>query len=99
MAPFLLSIAMTFHDCGGSSLTGATSPESPKLVSSLPVLETAVLTKILLPQTTGLECASPGIFVFHRTLSDFEASHVTGFGEPSTTPVAPGPRNCDQFCA
>src|SRR6185437_2382060 len=82
----------------GSSLTGVVSPKRPKRVSSLPLL-TAVTTNTLLPQTTGLACERPGIGVFQRTFSDFEASHFTGFAKPSATPVAPGPRNCGQFCA
>src|SRR5437667_11857925 len=55
--------------------------------------------KILLPHTTGLECASPGIAGFQRVLTDLSASHVIAAGRPSTTPAAPGPRNCGQFCA
>src|SRR6185369_18075738 len=84
--------------CFGSSLTGATSPKRPYRVSSLPVV-TAVVTNTLFPQTTGLEWANPGISVFQRTLVFFGTSHLTTAGLPSTTPVAPGPRNWGQFCA
>src|SRR5437763_8296704 len=89
---------MTFHACCGSFLTGSTSPKRPYRVSSL-TLFTAVVTNTLSPQTTGLECESPGIGVFQRTLSDVEVSHFTGLLGPSATPVAFGPRNCGQFCA
>src|SRR5688500_7825691 len=69
----------------------------PNRVSSLALL-TAVVTKILLPQTTGLEWARPGIASFQRTFCAAVASHFTGWPGLSTTPVASGPRNCGQFC-
>src|SRR5687767_4742767 len=85
------------HECFASSV----AKPMPRLfglklapVSSL----TAVMTKTLLPHTTGLACERPGTGVFHRTLSDFAASHVTGRGRPSATPEALGPRNEGQFC-
>src|SRR5687768_8429578 len=59
---------------------------------------TAVMTKTLLPHTTGLACERPGTGVFQRTLNDFAASHETGRGRPSATPEALGPRNEGQFC-
>src|SRR6185369_4469533 len=74
------------------------SPKCPKRVSSLPAL-TAVTTNTLLPQTTGLACERPGIAVFQRTFCEVAASNFAGFARPSVTPVAPGPRNCGQFCA
>src|ERR1044072_7120327 len=60
---------------------------------------TAVTTNTLFPQTTGLACDRPGIGVFQRTFCEVAASNLTGLAAPSVTPVAPGPRNCGQFCA
>ena len=48
----------------------------------------AVLMNTLLPQTTGLEWARPGIGVFHLTFTALLASHFTAAGEPSATPAA-----------
>src|SRR5882724_5139974 len=59
----------------------------------------AVVTKTLSPQTTGHECASPGIGVFQRMFVPLVASQVVGVGLPSATPEAFGPRNDGQFCA
>src|SRR5687767_10775932 len=55
--------------------------------------------KNFVAHTTGLEWARPGIAVFQRTFVCADASHFTGCDEPSTTPVAPGPRNWGQFCS
>src|SRR5271169_1771077 len=52
----------------------------------------------LSPQTTGLECASPGIAVFQRTFSFFVASHLVG-AVPSATPEPLGQRNVGQLAA
>src|SRR6185369_9040090 len=59
----------------------------------------AVITKILLPQTIGLECERPGMLVFQSTFCDFSRSQVLGGFVPSATPDAFGPRNEGQFCA
>src|SRR4030095_4615726 len=48
------------------------------------------------PQPTGLECASPGIGVFHRVLVD---CHLVGSGRSSAIPLAFGPRKEGQFSA
>jgi hypothetical protein len=71
----------------------------PKRASGFGSLLTAVVTKTRSPQTTGLECESPGMGVFQTTPVDFVASHLTGAGRPSATPEALAPRNCGQFCA
>src|SRR5438132_8938341 len=59
----------------------------------------AVVTKTLSPQTTGQECASPGIVVFQRTFVPLVASQLVGVVFPSATPVALAPRNDGQFWA
>src|SRR6185436_14556930 len=51
------------------------------------------------PQTTGLECPSPGTAVFQRMLVDFSASQLMGNAWPSAIPEAFGPRNDGQFWA
>src|SRR5687767_3479371 len=47
----------------------------------------------------GLECARPGMGVFHTMFSDFSAFQDTGVLRPSATPEAAGRRNVGQFCA
>src|ERR1041384_8821086 len=74
-------------------------PRSFALKVGFASLLTAVITKILLPQTIGLECERPGIAVFQSTFCDFSKSQVTGGFVPSATPDAFGPRNDGQFCA
>src|SRR5215208_7690850 len=59
----------------------------------------AVITKIWLPETIGLECERPGMMVFQSTLCDFSTSQVIGGFVPSATPDAFGPRNDGQSCA
>ena len=61
--------------------------------------EMAVVTKIWFPQTIGLECARPGMPVFHAMLTPLETFQLVGSFWPSATPDAPGPRNEGQFCA
>jgi hypothetical protein len=59
----------------------------------------AEVRKIVSPQTTGLEWASPGIGVRHTMCSPFEPSHLSGSRCPSATPDACGPRNDGQLPA
>ena len=75
------------------------SPYSPTLSSGFSWPLTALVTKIRLPHTTGLECPRPGIGVFHFTFSRVSAFHRVGAGWPSATPLAFGPRNDGQFPA
>jgi hypothetical protein len=83
--------------CFEVSLSESTSPYKPARKYSPPLLLMAVVTNILLPQTTGLECASPGMGVFHSMFVPLVASQVTGAGLPSATPEAFAPRNDGQF--
>src|ERR1044071_947174 len=55
---------------------------------------TAVVTKILLPQTIGDECPRPGIVVFHFMF--LAAVHSEGRFFSSETPCPEGPRHCGQ---
>src|SRR5688500_5550988 len=61
--------------------------------SAAAVKATAVATNTRFPQTIGLECASPGMGVFHLILTPFSPSHVMGGFVPSAMPVLEGPRN------
>ena len=56
----------------------------------------ALVTKIVSPQTIGLECASPGIGVRHRMFSPVAGFHVSGRFCLSLTPDASRPRNDGQ---
>src|SRR5258707_12302788 len=73
-------------------------PYSPTFSDASPSAGTALVTKILSPQITGLECASPGISVDHRMFLCDSPFHSTG-GDPPATPLAEGPRNCGQSAA
>ena len=55
-----------------------------------------VATKMVSPQTTGLEWPRPGIGVFQRTAWFLPTSQVTGAGWRSSIPAARMPRNCGQ---
>src|SRR5258708_6544006 len=70
-------------------------PYSPTFSDASPSAGTALVTKILSPQITGLECASPGISVDHRMFLCDSPFHSTG-GDPLPTPLAEGPQNCGQ---
>ena len=58
---------------------------------------TALVTKIRCPQTTGLECASPGIGVRQRMFSPVLPFHRSGRFCRSATPEACGPRKEGQL--
>src|SRR5438046_493338 len=73
------------------------SPYRPTLRSSFALPLMALVTNMRLPQTIGLECPSPGIDVFQRTLVDFSTSQVIGLEKPSATPFASLPRNEGQL--
>src|SRR5574341_820806 len=53
----------------------------------------AVVTKIRSAQTIGLECAKPGIRVFHLILTSFSPSQISGKFCCSAIPAACMPRN------
>ena len=57
----------------------------------------ALVTKIRSPQTTGLECASPGMGVRHRMFSPVLPFQRSGRCCPSATPDACGPRKDGQL--
>src|SRR4051794_10069963 len=59
----------------------------------------AVETNTRLPQTTGLETATPSTGVFQATFSFAGAFHLTAVGLPSAVPAAFAPRNDGQFWA
>src|SRR5688572_19216917 len=50
------------------------------------------------PHTIGLECASPGMEVFHATFREAPTSQLVGTVVVDT-PAALAPRNAGQFCA
>jgi hypothetical protein len=62
-------------------------------------LLTALVTKTRPPQTTGLECARPGIAVRQRTFSPVFGSQRSGRFCRSATPEACGPRKEGQLPA
>jgi hypothetical protein len=66
-----------------------------KLAAPRPL--SALVTNTRPPQTTGLECASPGRVAFHSTFSPVLTSHVSGRSWPSATPEARGPRKLGQL--
>src|SRR5262245_3503356 len=55
------------------------------------------LTKILSPQTIGVDPLRPGSASFHWTFSVFP--HRNGTFVSSLTPLCSGPRQCGQFSA
>src|SRR4029453_14703060 len=61
-----------------------------------PALLTAVVVNTRLPQTIGLELATPGIGVFHLMFLPLAASHSVTARCPSPLPALPSPRNADQ---
>ena len=64
---------------------------------ALPLPLIALVTKMRSPQTTGLECARPGIGVRQRMPSFEVAFHVSGRSCPFAIPVAFGPRKDGQL--
>src|SRR5262245_32638550 len=92
-------MAMSRHVCFDESFTGSTSPYNPVRIPWFGSLLIAVDTKTRLPQTIGLETATPGTAVFHATFSPVAVFHVTAVGAPSATPAAFVPRNAGQCCA
>src|SRR5579884_2096833 len=56
---------------------------------------TAVSTKTLPPQTTGVAEPLPGSFTFHLMLLD--SLQLVGGLASGATPLAIGPRHCGQF--
>src|SRR5437762_1529163 len=56
--------------------------------------ETAVVTKILSPETMGDDQARPGSATFHCTF--LSGPQASGSLESSATPAPLGPRNCGQ---
>src|SRR5215207_1346065 len=81
------------------SLDASPSPYRPGRKEASGSLLTELVTKILSPQTTGLECARPGIGVRQRTFSPFAPSQRSGRFCPSATPAACRPRNAGQLPA
>src|SRR6185369_6522618 len=79
------------------SFDASPSPYKPGRKVAFGSLLTAVVTKIRFPQTTGLECASPGIGVRQRMFSPVLPFHLSGRFCPSATPEACGPRNEGQL--
>ena len=59
---------------------------------------TTVVTKTLLPHTTGLDQPRPGMAVFHATFS-VALQRSGSAGSSSTTPVMAGPRHWVQWSA
>src|SRR5690349_24273866 len=98
MRPVFLSRQYTRQLCLDASLAAAAVSVRPCSNCGLASLLMAVVTKTRSPHTTGLECARPGIGVFHAMLADFSTSQVTGGFIPSATPDACVPRNDGQFC-
>src|SRR5829696_4005244 len=96
--PVALSRASRRHVCLELSVTGSTSPYWPVRMPCLGSLLTAVETKTRLPQTIGLDTATPSTGVFHATFSPVAAFHLTAVGLPSAVPAALAPRNDGQFC-
>src|SRR5690349_18016854 len=99
MRPVFLSRQYTRQLCLDASLAAAAVSVRPCSNCGLASLLMAVVTKMRSPHTTGLECARPGIGVFHAMLEDFSTSQLTGGFIPSATPEACEPRNDGQFCA
>ncbi len=97
--PVFLSSAISRHVCFDESFTGSTSPYSPVRMPCFGSLLIAVDTNTRLPQTIGLETATPGTGVFHATFSPVGAFHFTAVGVPSAMPAAFAPRNDGQCCA
>jgi hypothetical protein len=64
--PVFLSSAMTRHSCTVTSLDGS-MPPSLGLYCDVAALLIAVVRNTRSPHTTGLECPTPGIAVFHNT--------------------------------
>jgi hypothetical protein len=96
--PSRLSSAKIIHVCLALSF----ARPIPRSLATKLVFESsliAVITKIWLPQTTGLACDRPGTGVFQITFSALSTSQVVGGLVPSATPDAFGPRNEGQFCA
>src|ERR1043165_4445539 len=83
--------------CSERSCDASPSPYRPGRKVAFGSLLTALVTNILSPQTTGLECASPGIGVRHRMFSPVLTSHLSGRFCFSTTPEACVPRNEGQL--
>src|SRR6185369_1215109 len=79
------------------SFDASPSPYKPGRNDAFGSLLIAVVTKIRFPQTTGLECASPGIGVRQRMFSPVFPLHLSGRFCPSATPEACGPRNDGQL--
>src|SRR6185295_18658476 len=83
--------------CRVRSFDASPSPYKPGRNDAFGSLLIAVVTKIRFPQTTGLECASPGIGVRQRIFSPVLPFHLSGRFCPSATPEACGPRNDGQL--
>jgi hypothetical protein len=69
-------------------------PYKPSFKGAFPLFDTAVVINSRPPTTTGLECPSPGISVFHLMLRFGlpDAALQLAGAEPSPTPPAPTPR-------
>src|ERR1700752_851101 len=98
MRPSCLLRAKIIQVCLASSFARS-MPRSFALKPAFASLLTAVITKIWLFQTIGLECERAGMFVFQSTFCVFSRSQEVGGFVPSATPDAFGPRNDGQFCA
>src|SRR6185369_15913301 len=79
------------------SFDASPSPYKPGRNDAFGSLLTAVVTKTRFPQTTGLECASPGIGVRQRMFSPVLPFHLSGRFCPSAIPEAFGPRKDGQL--
>src|SRR5215217_2931188 len=83
--------------CFERSVDASPSPYKPGRNDAFGSVLTAEVTKIRFPQTTGLECARPGIAVRQRMFWPVFPFHSSGRFCPSATPDAFGPRNDGQL--
>src|SRR4026208_1283703 len=97
--PVRLARQKRLNWCFDVSVRRSSSPASGYWKTDFGSLETAEVTKMRSPQTTGLECPRPGIAVLHAIFRLAATSHEAGAPrEVSSTPVAPGPRKDGEFC-
>src|SRR5260370_20818538 len=99
MAPLFRSRQINFHCCAVRSSDASPSPYRPRLKLASARLLTAVVTKTRSSHTIGLECANPGMGVFHLTPVPCETLQLTGRCCRSEPPDADGPLKEGQFCA
>src|SRR6187200_3041353 len=99
IVPLRLSMAYVTNRWGDRSSEESPSPYSPGLKVALGFALIAVVTNTRLPQTTGLECPSPGSEVRQRMLSPVFTSQLSGRFCLTATPDACVPRNAGQLPA